>query len=408
MKTKLFILLTAATISSCQSDDTISQKDETPKERQDITLTHSETKLVKSNIDFSLKLLNQCCQSENGNTLLSPLGAATLLTMMANGADGNTAHEINATLGQSDYNTDEIKNYYSKLLTLLPELDNTTTVVQANSLWADNGFNIKDDFVQFATQIFDTEINARDFGNGKTKEDINQWCAQKTANCIKEIDCTLDGKMVLVNALYFNGKWAGAFDPTQTVDDKFHGKEQTSNVKMMNKKAIVGYAQNEHFTAISLPYGNEAYSMLIMLPAERIGINEAGRMLAEGEWQKLTTRLGGIPVRLSLPKFNISYETHLIKMLQSLGIKDAFNPAKADFSNLTAEAFCINQFKQKTFISVDESGTEAAGTTWMDTNINSGEHSSISVKLNRPFFFFIQEKSTELILFMGKLEDIKQ
>ncbi|WP_455670196.1 serpin family protein [Phocaeicola faecalis] len=413
MKTKLFFFtsLLLATLSACQSDEPSSDTDETivAKELQDIPLTASEIELTNKTMDFSLTLFNQTCQQiKDKNLMVSPLGAAALLNLMANGSNGSTANEIYAALSPNGYNAKELNDFYAKLITWLPELDNTTTVAQAYSVWIDNEFSIKTDYANFAKSTLDAEVYVKNLS--QSQQDINQWCAKKTNGCIKDINCSLkDAKTLLLNALYFKGTWANKFDVSQTKEEKFYGTGQTSTVPMMHNKQIAGrYATNEHFTAVSLPYGNEAYSMMLILPTEDIDMVQAGDILAGGAWKELSTQLIGTKIDLKLPKFELSYEISLIETLKEMNIKEAFTD-NANFSKMTNNNIYFNVFKQKSFISIDEKGTEASSTTWVGTdgaNSEEGNSTTLTVSFNRPFFFVVQEKSTGLILFMGKIEHL--
>lgn len=413
MKTKVCILtmLLLASLSACQSDDFSTDTDNilVAKERQDIPLTRSEAELVNYTTDFSLELFSQVCQQHQGrNMLVSPLGAAALLNLMANGADGNTADEIYAVLSPGGYDIQVLNGFYSKLNTWLPELDNTTTVTQAYSLWMDNKFGIKNSYVDFAKSVMDAEVIQVDFENPQSQQALYQWCSEHTDGLIEKIGCSLsDAQLVLLNALYFKGTWANKFEVSQTQKDTFYGNGQTSAVQMMHNKQTAGYAVNENFTVVSLPYGNEAYSMLLVLPAENTDMVQAAQALGHNVWNDLSTRMAGRDIDLNLPKFELENEMSLVEVLRAMGIREAFSD-KANFSQMTDDSAFFNIFSQKSLICVDEKGTEASSVTWagLDTSTGGGNATALSVVFNRPFFFFIQEKSSGVILFMGKVENL--
>lgn len=406
-------MLLLASLNACQSDDPSNEGDNglIAKERQDIPLTRSEAALVGYTTNFSLGLFSQVCQQTQGkNVLVSPLGAAALLNLMANGGDGNTADEIYAALSPDGYDAGELNSFYAKLNTWLPELDNTTTVTQAYSLWMDNRFSIKDSYVDFAKSVMDADIIQADFKNPQSQQALYQWCSEHTNGRIKEIGCSLpDAQLVLLNALYFKGTWANKFELSQTQKDTFYGSSRISVVQMMHNKQMAGYAANEHFTAVHLPYGNGAYFMMLVLPAENTGMMQAAQTLNHSAWNDLSARIAGRKIDLKLPKFELEGEMSLVEVLRAMGIEDAFCN-EADFSKITDASVFFNVFSQKSLISVDEKGTEASSVTWagMDTSAGEGNTEVLPIIFNRPFFFLIQEKSTGVILFMGKIENMEE
>lgn len=414
MKTKLYFLtpLLLFALSACNSDDPSSSETDVPaaKERQDIPLTRSETQLADHTLDFSLALLRQASLQEAGkNMLVSPLGTAALLNLMANGAESHTADELYAVLSPSGVSAGELNDFFSKLNTWLPELDNTTSLAQAYSLWMDDQFTVHSGYTDVAQSVLGADVRQLDFQNTQSQQQLYDWCSEKTEGCIREIDCPLaDAQLVMLHALYFKGVWTDKFDPAQTRTETFRGSLREVAVPMMHDRQRAGYAVTESVTAVSLPYGNEAYSMLLVLPAAGTDMAQAGRALADGAWKELTSRLYGAQVDLKLPKFELAYDTSLIEMLQEMGIHDAFN-GEADFSGLTPDPLYFNVFKQQSVLRVDERGTEAASVTWagLDTSLpEGGEEPVAAVTFDRPFYFFIQEKSTGLMLFMGKVEEL--
>lgn len=417
MKTTLLtILIAGATLFASCETDSIPEKDNdllVAKERKDIPLTRSEAELTQSNAAFALELFAQTCRTvPDKNVLASPLSTATLLTVLANGAAGETADEINQTLMQEGYHSEEIAGYYSKLATELPELDNTVTLESANAMWLNNGFRLNESFADFSRSYFDTDISVKDFSDPQTVTDINQWAAEKTNGCIPAfLDSPLEeqAQAILANALYFNGAWSGKFDTNLTSQAVFHGSNGDVETDMMQKEGIMPYAKDEYFTAIDLPYGNGAFSMLLLLPDERLSMDEAIGQLDIERWGKLTRNaLGGHAVQLKLPKFTLTYNTSLIEVLKSLGIRTAFGP-KADFTRMSSIPLYLNECKQKVQISLNESGTEAAVVTWATLIGSTGNDYNpvpVPVSFDRPFLFAIREQSTGVILMMGKVENL--
>lgn len=394
-------------LAACPSDDNFSSQ---PKPRKDISLTRAEQEMTDMGTDFAFRFFSQVCKTENKhpNLLISPLSATLCLSMITNGAANNTLEEMKTVLGFSDYSLEEMNNYNQKLVSALLELDNTTRLGIANSIWIKQGFGVYDDFVNVNKKVYDAQVKELDFASPNAKNIINGWCAEKTNNCIKEVlkEIPEDARLYLLNALYFKGIWKNQFKKSDTESEQFTNADGSrATVYMMNMSGErFNYAENEYFSMAEFPYGNEAFSMVVLLPAEGKSLEECLPQLTDEHWREWSNTLSNATLNVKLPRFEMEYDKDLIADMQEMGMKDAFDGMHADFSNMSAADLFVGLLQQYTYVKVDEEGTEAAAVTIGGMSLTAlGPSVAIPFYVNRPFVFLIKEKSTGVILFMGKV-----
>ncbi|WP_291528488.1 serpin family protein [Bacteroides sp. UBA939] len=398
-------------LAACQSDENKNPQPE-PKPRKDISLTRAEQDLLDAGTDFAFRFFGQVCstETEKPNVFVSPLSASLCLSMIANGASGNTLTEMQNVLGfpAASFSIDDLNNYNRKLTTALLDLDNTTQLGIANSIWVKQGFKVYDSFVDVNMRMYDACVQELDFESPTAKNVINQWCAEQTNNCIKEVIKVIPGdvRMYLINALYFKGIWKSQFRKSDTRQENFtnsNGIEQ--KVDMMNQTETFNYTHNNAFSIAEFPYGNEAFSMVVLLPAEGKTLDESLTELTCENWKEWNESLYSKELLVKLPRFNVKYDKSLIDDMVAMGMKDAFD-IKADFSKMSKEELFIGLLQQFTFVYVDEEGTEAAAVTIGGMVTSVGPPTSVPFYVDRPFAFMIKEKSTGAILFMGKITEL--
>lgn len=409
LKKTIAALSLLSILAACQNDETPSQSE--PKPRQDINLTRAEQDLMDKGTDFAFRFFDQVCSSEKEkpNVFVSPLSASLCLSMITNGASGNTLTEMQNVLGfpAASFSLDDLNNYNQKLTSALLDLDNTTQLGIANSIWIKEGFKVYDSFVDVNKKMYDAQMQELDFASPTAKDVINQWCAEQTNNCIKEVIQRIpeDARMYLINALYFKGIWKSQFQKSDTRQENFTNSDGTEQkVNMMNQTETFNYAQNSAFSIAELPYGNEAFSMVLLLPAVDKTLDESLSELTYENWKEWNAALSGRQLQVKLPRFKVEYNKMLIEDMVAMGMKDAFDGYKADFSKMSAAELYIGLLQQFTYVNVDEEGTEAAAVTvggMFETSV--GPSTPISFYVDRPFAFVIKEKSTGAILFMGKI-----
>ncbi|OKZ07221.1 MAG: serpin [Bacteroides oleiciplenus] len=408
LKKTIAALSLLSILAACQNDENPSKPE--PKPRKDISLTRVEQSLLDANTDFAFRFFSQVCNTEDEkpNVFVSPLSASLCLSMISNGASGNTLTEMQDVLGfpASSFSLDDLNNYNQKLTTALLDLDNTTQLGIANSIWVKQGFKVYDSFVNVNKQMYDAQVQELDFTSPTAKDVINRWCAEQTNDCIKEVIKVIpaNARMYLLNALYFKGIWASQFEKSATRQENFTNSDGTQQkVNMMNQTEMFNYTKNSTFSIAELPYGNEAFSMVILLPSGGKTLDESLSELTSENWKEWNSNMAGKQLQVKLPRFKVEYDKTLIDDMIAMGMKDAFDGNKADFSKMSAAELYVGILQQFTYINVDEEGTEAAAVTVGGMLDSAGLPVTIPFYVDSPFAFMIKEKSTGAILFMGKV-----
>ena len=407
LKKTIAVLGMLSILAACQNEE----NPIVPNPRKDINLTRTEQDLTNVGTDFSFRFFNQICktETESPNLFISPLSASLCLSMMTNGAAENTLEEMKTVLGFSDFSLDDINAYNRKMVSALLDLDNTTQLGIANSIWIKQGFGVKNTFVDANKRMYDAQIQELDFASPKAPDVINQWCAEKTNNCIKKIldEIPDDARMYLLNALYFKGIWANQFNKSNTKQEEFTNVGGSkSTVSMMNLyEKTLRYTQNDYFAMAELPYGNGAFSMVVLLPVEGKTLEDCLPQLTDEHWEEWKGEWDLQKLNVKLPRFQLGYKKDLIEDMKVLGMKDAFSKDEANFSGISsAEDLFVNLLEQTTYINVNEEGTEAAAVTIGGGGAAAvGPLETVPFYVNRPFAFLIKERSTGVILFMGKV-----
>ncbi|MCK4715303.1 MAG: serpin family protein, partial [Candidatus Marinimicrobia bacterium] len=308
-------------------------------------------------------------------------------------------------LEYGDLTIQEINESYQSLIELLTELDPKVIFDIANSIWYREGFPVENDFLTTNQTYFDAIVEALDFNRSDAADIINAWVNENTNGKIKEIvndpinPLTV---MFLINAIYFKGTWTYEFDEENTSDDIFYlpdGSEK--ECKMMSHQCDHNYFENEQFQAIDLPYGDAGFSMTILLPKPEVNIDSLIAQMNNETWNSWLGSFSEQEVNFYLPKFKLEYEISLNGILSALGMSIAFDPNRADFTKINSDgSLYISEVKHKTFVKVNEEGTEAAAVTSVEIRLTSV---GITMYINRPFVFAIRENHSGTILFIGKI-----
>lgn len=337
--------------------------------------------------------------------LFSPLSASLALSMTAAGADGNTAKQMTKVLGFNDFTTDDVNGYYQKMVATLLTVDPKTVFEIANSLWISDKITVRKGFIDDARTYYSSEVFPADFASQATVDKVNKWCSDKTHGKIDSILDKPDPRMVmaLMNALYFKGSWTHSFQAVN--EGKFKSISGNAvKMDMMHLTDELYYAEYDGFSMADLLYGNGAFSMKVILPGEKEDFAKAVKRFSAKTLDKLNEKATKENVSVTMPKFTFEDKSDLKDVLIALGMEDAFDSKKADFSKMSDDLY-IGFVKQKTFIDVNESGTEAAAVTIVGMEKNSiggGTPKVINFIADRPFLFIIQENSTGAVLFIGQ------
>jgi serpin B len=370
-------------------------------------LTAGEQRVIGAANDFSFALFRRLSAAQvDSNVFTSPLSASMALGMTMNGASGTTYDEMRSTLGFSAGATEsEMGESYRSLIALLRALDPGVDFRIANSIWYRNGLPVQPTFLDAGRNWFDAQVSALDFTSPSAVSTINDWVSTSTAGRIPTILDRIepDQVMFLIDAIYFKGSWRTRFDPSRTVTATFHGTGGDQPAKLMRRDGMMGWLGTPEFEAIDIPYGSGAYSMTVLLPAEGTRVDDVAASIGSSAWATWMGRFHDTDVELQLPRFKLSWERELTAELQSLGMRAAFEDGRADFSRMASGVqLYISLVKQKTYVDVNEEGTEAAAVTNVGISVTSLPVRR-SFIVDRPFVFVLRERLSGTILFIGKI-----
>jgi serine protease inhibitor len=376
--------------------------------------------LFKANNQFSFKLFqaiaSQAATTDKvaDNLFVSPTSVALALSMAYNGANGTTRSAMNQALQLNGLSLDALNQSNAALKTVLETADPNVQLNIANSLWARQGVKFNPDFLKRNRDFYQAEVATLDFNQPASVGRINNWVKDKTQGKIPQIVDRLkpDDLLYLINAVYFKGGWSVPFDQSATTPHSFTlAAGKTKSVSMMSRRDRLNYYATPQFQAVSLPYGKGRWSMYLFLPSPNSNLAAFRKTLTATNWQ---TWMQGFQFKnglVQLPKFKSEYETELKTALTALGMGVAFDRDKADFSHLwpsnALQAAAIDQVKHKTFVEVNESGTEAAAVTSIGIVATSVQLPTqpFEMIVDRPFFCAIRDNETGTILFMGQIQN---
>jgi serpin B len=370
-----------------------------PMPEPEISDTIDFSKTTNANNQFAIDYYSQV--NEDRNIFFSPWSITSAFAIVNEGAKGNTAEEI-----QNVFGLDENSKENFKAINEILNQENPGYIIEvANSLWLAQDFTLHSDYVDTVQTYYDGKIEKVDFADDGT-DVINGWVSDKTRQKIPKLfDPPLDPntRLVIANAIYFNGTWSMPFDEKNTRDDKFivsSGVDVT--VPFMNKDSFYNHTATEQFQIIDLPYEGNGASMMILLPDRIDGINSLEAQLTAENLVKWRSEMTKSRLFLQIPKFTLEIEYNLVRDLMALGIEDAFGPA--DFSGISSESLFIDRAVHKAFVDVNEKGTEAAAAT----GVVMLESMPPTFRADHPFVFVIMDNETGNILFLGKVVDPSQ
>ncbi len=408
-------LMMAVNVTGCSKDDSAPEPN---IERRDIVLSRAEQQvLINGNNDFAFNLFRQVTASQESqdgllaeSKLLSPLSITFALGMLNNGAVGETQAQISRVLGFGDMGADSINTFCHKMMTEMTQLDNQTKLLIANNIYMNKGYELKDDFTAKVWAYYEATPETRDFADGQTMDVINRWANDHTEGMIPRIlnESEFDPTAVsyLLNAIYFKGTWTHQFDKDDTQEEPFtsYGAEKVLRMKpMMHQTSVFDYTENDDCQALRLPYGNGAFTATILLPRKEKTVSEILQSLTADTWQEQYQNMSSMEVDVKLPRFETKSDIDLKTVMAALGMPDAFDAMKADFSNFCHVDTYIDLMKQMARIKVNEEGAEAAAVTVIGMiEACAGPDPKIEFHADRPFLYVISEVSSGVILFIGQ------
>jgi len=406
MMKKLILLLALPVIAGCATFR--GNTSATMDDAQDVASMETVSPITKSSQEmdgtrnaFALNFFRTAFASQNNkdeNLVISPFSAAEAVSMLMEGAAGETKEEILSALSGTS------------LAGVSPKSDEYVTISSANSLWLKNGYSLNADYKKLMETAYSAQVYQRNFASKSTVGEINSWCSKHTNGKIPSIIDQISPDMMLfiLNALYFNAPWQSEFKKNDTFPQTFYGSKGDVKTEFMHQSKNYQYTALDGNQIVMLPYKGGKYGMLVILPSKNGSLEEVIPTLDSEYLSKIKSSFGSMKVDLSLPKFKIEAELVLNSILQDMGIKKAFLN-DADFSAMTTSPVAVDQVKQKVFIDVSEKGTEAAAVTSVGIRLTSvaPETVSVAMNVNRPFAFFIMDRTTDDILFSGSIRNIK-
>ena len=403
------LFLTLGGLASCDSD--LDNKYYSDAEPIFLELTAK----IETDNSFALDLFKTTYQfSDAPNVFVSPLSVNMALSMTLNGAAGETLEEMKEALRAKSYSLDNINTYNKSLREALLKVDPTTTLSIANSIWYRNTFTAKQSFISVNKNYYNAEVKALDFNAPNAVKQINDWVSDKTRKKIPAIidEISAETMVYLINAIYFKGVWKSKFNKSNTVDENFYSEDRVSmsKVKMMKQRASFLYTEDENCRYLKMPYGNGAFSMIVLLPQDDRTVDDVITNLDNKSWNN-AMRMDSYEVNLHLPRFSTECKYEMENsILPAMGMEIPFSDY-ADFSGMADGILLkISKVIHKTFVDVNEDGAEAAAVTavGIDNMMAAPPPGTvIDYVVNKPFAFAICENSTGIILFIGKIVDVR-
>ncbi|MDE2982468.1 MAG: serpin family protein [Gemmatimonadota bacterium] len=365
-------------------------------------LSAAETEVIGASTRFAFDLLAQA-NSPGANLFLSPLSASMALGMTMNGAAGETWNQMRDVLGFGSLAEEEINAAYASLLELLVGLDPSVETALGNSVWTRQGFPVHADFLAAVRDPFGAEVAELDFASPSASVRINEWVKAATNGRIEDVVPAVIPPavvMYLINAIYFKAPWTFRFYPSDTRTAPFHLDDgSTREVSLMTLRRELPYLESSRFQAVDLPYGGTAFSMTVLLPRPDVSVDDLAASLDAMAWRDIAGGFTETELLLFLPRFRMAYERTLNDDLAALGMVDAFDQ-RADLTRLSpVPGLWISSVKQKSWVEVNEEGTEAAAATV----VTVVESAVPIVRADRPFLFVIRERLSGTILFVGNV-----
>lgn len=400
MKTLFILFLVTFSFTACEKID----------EDPVFEYTKKSAEVISTNNNFGLEMLQTIIQSEDKkNLLISPASISLALGMAYNGAETSTKEAFEEILNYEGLTREEVNNISMDLIHTLVTNVKDNTLEIANSIWYHQDFPVLQNFIDINQLYFDAEVKELDFSKASSVDEINKWVKDNTHDKIEKIieDLSPEARMVLINALYFNCLWEIEFDKDETKKEVFYNEDQRpyGEVDMMTTESSFNYASNDDFTAVELPYKNDKFSMHLFLPASGTTVDDLIEKLDGEIWNDWLDKYEmKDEVQVVLPKFKFDYEREMGPDLIDMGLGVAFT-GDADFSGISEIPLFISRVIHKTYIDVNEEGTEAAAVTAVVFELTSvnPDGGPIIVRFDRPFLFAITENSSKSIVFVGKM-----
>lgn len=369
-------------------------------------------KLALANNSFALHALTKI-DKQGENLFFSPYSISSLFAVTYAGARGNTRVQMGKVFGfESVSNT--LPEVFRKLNAAITatEKGKAYRLIVGNGLWLGKDIVLSSNYVELVKKYYSARLEQVDFAGDPTlvAEKINGWVEKQTDGMIKSLITpgmvNPGAKLVLTNAIYFKGQWKLPFDKGATANEPFTtGSGKKVTVPMMQGAGVFPYLESESLQAIELPYAKGKLAMLVVLPKKHDGLWELEKSLNPETLGQLTSKFTDTAVAVSLPRFSLRSKFMLAERLQEMGMTDAFDSGKADFSGMVGSGkLHIENAVHEAVVDVNETGTKAAAAT-ATADFDSAPEVRVAFTADHPFLFMIRSRPSGCILFVGRLVD---
>ncbi|MBA2176267.1 serpin family protein [Halobacillus locisalis] len=367
---------------------------------------------LQGNGSFAFDLFRELKQ-EDQNVFISPYSISLVMSMTLAGAEGETESEIRRALYYEGMDDSTIIDTHQNYSAYLSKDDQEVSIDLANSMWLDEEFQVKDEFESLMTDNLRAQLFQQKLSDPSIVEDMNGWVKGHTGGMIDQLikePYSKNTRLLLTNAIYFNGTWQYPFSENSTKEGTFHlvsGEEQ--QLDLMHQQESFSYMETKDMKGVRLPYGEEGeegnYSMYVMLPIDQSLDTLIQKFDAEA-FAEMKGQMIREPVTLTLPSFKLQYGVKSLNdSLKSLGMEDVFSETEADLSDMSDVHLFLSALNHKAVIDVTEKGTEAAAVTQAEFEKVSGfAEQPKEFRADRPFFYIIADEKYDSILFMGTYE----
>ena len=402
------LLITTMVLAACSSPSLDLMKGITSKNKDRVP-EPMDTELNKAILNFTWNMFEESSNNE-GNLMISPPSAYLALAMTLNGADNDTKTEMLKALSADNIALEDVNIGLNDWMNSLMSKNRIAKLSITNSIWHREGFNANKDFLQTNADYYSAYIKSLNFSDASAPDTINKWVKEATNETIDKIvdEISDDVMMYLINAIYFKGDWKEQFAANKTQKAEFKTPTGVVKTDFMNRRGEIDYLQSNGITGVVLPYLDEQFAFVGLLPVEGKTPKDLINDLSALDLLSLMKNKEAKNIELSLPKFESSYEDSLNNELSNLGMNIAFDPYNADFSLMREDLekdLYISKVKQKTYIKVDEKGTEASAVTSVTLETTSMPVELPRVVFDRPFVYGIVDVTTGIPLFIGIMEN---
>ncbi|CAN5447938.1 serpin family protein [soil metagenome] len=366
---------------------------------------------IKVTEKFATNFFKLAAKKADKNIVVSPYSVSTALSMAYNGAGGKTKSEMQTVLDYEKLSNAAVNEQNSTLYKSLMKVNPTSELTVANAMFANKNFSFNKNFMDANQKYYGAKLENLDFSDQGTVSKINNWVKDNTKAKIPSIidKVGADAVLYLVNAVYFKGVWLDEFkkEETQTTDFNLsNGKKKP--VQMMNCSAKMSYFAGDNFQAVTLPYKDKRLQMWVLLPSEKSNIAALIEKLNTDSFKIWKQSFNNEHGHLGLPRFKVEYKTELSSVLKAIGMPCAFEADCADFKSMIEQNAVISKVLHKTYLEVNEKGTEAAAATAIEMSVTSAQMNPkppFEMVCDRPFIVVIRDQQTDALLFMGAIVD---